>query len=285
MYAPFYNITTNENQIAINWKNKSLCLLFDYAVLYRLWLIKDFLGEINGKTVADIGCGQGYISLLLWSLGAKIYSIDVSKEALKQTKSLSKYNKNFTPNLCCGDITLLPILDETFDVICCFEVLEHLRNDKRAVEEIVRVAKRGGIIAFSLPFCANVTNGKRAFSRYKQYSYAALKDLFSSNNDLCLERVIFWRFPVMEFLDIIKVRKIFAVLGGLIKYLSIIKNADSDKNFLGSKVFLDLLEFFYCTSIWRKLFLPLILNLSRVNKLFYKRPYSKNVFIIFRKKC
>jgi 2-polyprenyl-3-methyl-5-hydroxy-6-metoxy-1,4-benzoquinol methylase len=278
MYNPFYNNRTDGNALTINLKDKSLGLLFDYAVLYRLWLIQDFLGhEIYGKTVADIGCGRGYISFLLWSLGAEIISLDISLDALRETKSLSKHNKKFTPDLCCCDTMVLPFRDETFDVICCFEVLEHLPNDKRAVKEIIRVTKCGGIITFSLPFRASATNSKRTYGRYKQYSWSALKDLFSPNDNLCLERVIFWRFPIMEFLDIINARKIFAALGGLIKSLSSINDINSGKNFL------ELLEFFYCTSLWRKALLPLILNLSKMNKLFYKRPYSKNVFIILRR--
>ena len=49
-----------------------------------------------------------------------------------------------------GSILDLPFEDETFDVITCFDVLQHLepKSDKRAVNEIERVLRPGGIALF-----------------------------------------------------------------------------------------------------------------------------------------
>jgi SAM-dependent methyltransferase len=50
-----------------------------------------------------------------------------------------------------GDVLNLPFRDGSFDKIICSEVLEHVADDNRGIGELVRVLKKGGIMAVTVP--------------------------------------------------------------------------------------------------------------------------------------
>lgn len=53
-----------------------------------------------------------------------------------------------------GDIENIAVADESFDVVLCSEVLEHLPNPVSALNELHRLLKQGGIIIITAPFCS-----------------------------------------------------------------------------------------------------------------------------------
>lgn len=50
------------------------------------------------------------------------------------------------------DITDIPVDDDSFDVIICYHVLEHIMDDKKAISELVRVLREGGRLYVQTPF-------------------------------------------------------------------------------------------------------------------------------------
>lgn len=50
-----------------------------------------------------------------------------------------------------ADITALPFQDDSFDVIFCNHVLEHIPDDTKAMQELYRVLKKGGMGIFQIP--------------------------------------------------------------------------------------------------------------------------------------
>ncbi len=50
-----------------------------------------------------------------------------------------------------GSITELPYQDESFNMACAFDVIEHVEDDKKAMEELKRVVKTGGMIIITVP--------------------------------------------------------------------------------------------------------------------------------------
>ncbi len=62
--------------------------------------------------------------------------------------------------------------EESFDTVLALDVLEHLRDPHRAVEEIKRVLKPGGFLYITVPFCF-----PRHGTEYYRFSDLALKDL------------------------------------------------------------------------------------------------------------
>src|SRR2546428_4217883 len=50
------------------------------------------LGDIKGKTVVDLGCGEGVNTVILASLGAKVISVDISDKSLESTAERARAN-------------------------------------------------------------------------------------------------------------------------------------------------------------------------------------------------
>lgn len=110
-------------------------------------IVERFLGEKLGVTL-DIGCGQGMFALYyLPNHSKEVYGIDINDEALKYLQKYKKQNTFFIH----GSAEKLPFPNETFDTVLCTEVLEHLKNDKKAINEIKRVLKKNGHLVLSTP--------------------------------------------------------------------------------------------------------------------------------------
>jgi len=86
----------------------------------------------HGKRALDVGCAYGYAVYVLESLGYNSYGIDISKYSIKQAKK-----KIPTADLAvCNVQEGLPFNNRVFDLITCFEVLEHLTNPLQAIRNM-----------------------------------------------------------------------------------------------------------------------------------------------------
>ncbi len=91
----------------------------------------------ENKTALDVGCREGIQTKWLESKGYNVASIDIEKE----------YEHCQVINVDEG----LPFETNTFDLIWCSEVIEHLENPKASIEEFKRVVKPGGKIIMTTP--------------------------------------------------------------------------------------------------------------------------------------
>jgi len=90
-----------------------------------------------GKTALDMGCGDGFWSGKLASLGFTVTSVDHDKY----------YEKTQVLNL----DSKLPFGDSSFDLVWSTDVLEHLQNPALAIQEIKRILKPKGILLLTTP--------------------------------------------------------------------------------------------------------------------------------------
>lgn len=63
----------------------------------------------------------------------------------------------------------LPFADNVFDAIACFEVLEHLEDPQKAIDEARRVLKPGGLYVISVPFVYPLHDRPADFRRYTPF--------------------------------------------------------------------------------------------------------------------
>ncbi len=102
----------------------------------------------RGKQVLDLGCGEGYGSNLLADHADFVTGVDQDESIILHAKaSYRKENLIFMT----GDAGKLPFREEYFDLVVCFEVLEHLPDPERLVREAKPVLKRDGLLVLSTP--------------------------------------------------------------------------------------------------------------------------------------
>lgn len=119
-------------------------------LLQRMWhtrklkmVIKVMGGEKNmPKKILDVGCASGWFLSKLWEEypKASYAGVDVHKKAIDYGKKRYKNLK-----LICADAHSLPFPNESFDVVICTEVLEHVKNPEKVLREIKRVLTKDGI--------------------------------------------------------------------------------------------------------------------------------------------
>jgi SAM-dependent methyltransferase len=111
----------------------------------RLEMITRAAGErIHGKTLEN-GCGVGMYVEKLAGLGAHVTGLEYDLERAYRAGQISDQIVNAA-----GEA--LPFPSRTFDLILSHEVLEHVADDRQAVEEMIRTLKPGGRAAI---FCPN----------------------------------------------------------------------------------------------------------------------------------
>ncbi|HVP26642.1 MAG TPA: class I SAM-dependent methyltransferase [Candidatus Bathyarchaeia archaeon] len=115
---------------------------------YREYLngpaLKQMMGEVEGKKVLDIACGEGYFSRFFAKAGAKVTGIDISdslvNEAVEEEKKHPLGVKYFV-----ADAANLSMLESgSFDFAFCFMALMDMQDYEGAVSEASRLLKMNG---------------------------------------------------------------------------------------------------------------------------------------------
>lgn len=101
-----------------------------------------------GKRVLDAGCGVGYGSAMLARAGAEeVVGVDVAEAVVEVAREQEAPGINFTV----GDVRDLDMEDDRFDLVVCFEVIEHITDGQRVIEELRRVLAPDGVLVISSP--------------------------------------------------------------------------------------------------------------------------------------
>lgn len=98
----------------------------------------------NNSLLLDMGCGQGVDSVILSDYSKEIIGVDISMDSLKLARTLSKNYNSHRNIFLCSDVEQLPFKNNSFDKVFCMNLLHHLENPQKALEEAKRVLKVGG---------------------------------------------------------------------------------------------------------------------------------------------
>ena len=111
-------------------------------------VVMDLMQVEPQARILDCGVGNGSLSIALDSLikgPVDFHAIDTSAEMLVQAKSVMQH-AGLDPHFQQADVMSLPYEDQSFDVVMAAHVLEHLPDPQRALAEVVRVLKPGGMV-------------------------------------------------------------------------------------------------------------------------------------------
>jgi ubiquinone/menaquinone biosynthesis C-methylase UbiE len=107
----------------------------------------------TGERILDIGCGPGYYLAGIARAGGVPVGVDIAPNYVRQARDYvsEALSGSVSQHMAAADAKHLPFADATFDAVLMTEVLEHLTDYPRSLEEIVRVLKPDGRAVITTP--------------------------------------------------------------------------------------------------------------------------------------
>jgi SAM-dependent methyltransferase len=112
----------------------------------------------SGTRLLDLGCGAGRHAFEAARRGARVVALDADRSELARVAAVAaamaeadELPPSASIRTVASDATAMPFPDGAFDVVIAAEVLEHIRPDQRAMDEISRVLRPGGLVAVTVP--------------------------------------------------------------------------------------------------------------------------------------
>lgn len=108
------------------------------------WILETLATQKPGPChILDIGCGAGLLSHALAEKGHQVTGIDASEGSLavaREKNSGATFLKTFAENI--------PLADSSFDAVCAMDLLEHVYEPEKVLQEVSRLLKPGGLFFF-----------------------------------------------------------------------------------------------------------------------------------------
>ena len=186
----------NENKEIFEdlWDEKALTYLKNSAGSnWMKYLLSLVLREINTgeiKTAVDMGCGLGYKTAQLaeYFKFSKVLGCDFSSSAISIAQNHWKNIQNLTFST--RDITSND-MHESYDLLCAFDVLEHIENWRAMVDKIIALAKK--YIIFSFP-TGRMRKYESKIGHFRNFKKDEVEDYMQSKG-LVTVKAVYAGFP------------------------------------------------------------------------------------------
>lgn len=238
-----------------NEDNHSMNLCFQIS--RRKQAILHFVDELaRGRTlgILDVGAGAGILLRDLLERGHQTMAIDISFEMVQTARETVAEGMVKKKDCVQADVEALPFGEERFDVVTCLGVLSFVPSENRAIGEMGRVLKPGGVLIVTLPNILRVNNfldpyfyieagrlvkrklfagkrkrqdgsvrvGNQAFDTRK-YFYNQLKPLFAAHNLSEIKTVALGFGPLTYFKKQILTGRSFLLISGSLEKMAGLK--------------------------------------------------------------
>lgn len=158
------------------------------GIIYQF--VKDTIKPNQRKPIKilNVGCGTGRTTELLSQLG-EVTSIEYDHETAEfaaESTGLSVEQ---------GDVKSLKFKNEEFDLVCAFDVIEHVDDDVLAVEEMYRVLKKDGKLIITVPACPFLWSEHDEINHhFRRYTKSSLETTFSNSSFNSCEFISYFNF-------------------------------------------------------------------------------------------
>lgn len=123
--------------------------------------------------ILNVGAATGYTTSWLREFG-EVVSVEYDKDCIDFVRNKVDFEIHH------GSILDLQYEDKTYDLVCCFDVIEHVEDDRKAVRELCRVCKSSGTVLLTVPANMNLWSEHDIINHhFRRYDRARLEGLFT----------------------------------------------------------------------------------------------------------
>jgi ubiquinone/menaquinone biosynthesis C-methylase UbiE len=193
-----YLISRNLNPKDRDYKNE---FNHHFATIERAKIILDKIKifyniDFKDKYVLDAGCGSGGISILLSNEDCKSFAVDLDSKKIMIGVELQKLENKYV-NFLVADLNTKIFNENSFDNIFSIDLLEHVENPDKILENLIRYLKPDGFLIFKVgnkyfPYEPHIRNfcihflPNRIINLYLKYFYNSFFNFYSDYNDIKL---------------------------------------------------------------------------------------------------
>ena len=166
-YLGAYSVTAKPSQ------------LLERIQLYRF--IAD--GLVQPETfVIDVGCGEGFGSLLLSQRAGRVLGIEACEHVVAHAREHYASDRLSFRH---ADIMEVNDLHERADVVCALDVIEHVRDDAGFLQKLQWLVRRGGHVILSTPnrMVSVLLTGRKYEFHIREYAHSEFVSLLQDNLD------------------------------------------------------------------------------------------------------
>lgn len=98
---------------------------------------RELLAQTTPHTILDAGCGEGFAMHEIFEHMRAVVGVDTSVTALQIASRINTHQRFVG-----GDLLALPFRSQSFDLVACMEVLEHLPDPQSGLKELCRVSNQ-----------------------------------------------------------------------------------------------------------------------------------------------
>lgn len=134
------------------WGENYVSLNPFYFGALRLKYCLSALKNINGKVI-EIGCGAGAFvrGVKKYRNDLELLGSDIDIKSIELAQQIDKVNKYVA-----ADVHKLPFRNEQFNAVIGFDIIEHVKNPQKTIDELNRVTLPNGVLHISIPLEASL---------------------------------------------------------------------------------------------------------------------------------